>query len=160
MPTGLPFTGKAVLVWNLHPQMLSQRKNEFAHTEQIGSIWLTDAPYFILGDYSVTRYYPEYNTGDFFTLNINEVSAFLCLSVKYTDIQTCEYAGGFSIIRSTAETDVKLVSWPNKNLIAETHEVTSQPDECPYSLNTSQMSNNLVDVKNIDIWKWFLKYKQ
>ncbi|MBM3182395.1 MAG: hypothetical protein FJZ86_18935 [Chloroflexi bacterium] len=67
-PTGQPFNGKAVLAWNLHPQMDYQRENSLIHVEQIGSLWLTDAPYFILGDYSETRYYPEYNTEDYFTL--------------------------------------------------------------------------------------------
>jgi len=113
-PTGQSFAQKAVLVWNLHPQMDYQRNNSFTHTEQIGSLWLTNAPYFILGNYSQTRYYSGDNPSDFFTLNLDETGAFLCVSVNYSDIETCSYSSGYYIVRSTADVNVKLVSWPDK----------------------------------------------
>ena len=154
-----PFSGKAILVWNLHPEMDYQRDNRLVHTEQIGNLLLNDAPYFILGDYSETRYYPEYNTEDYFTYNLDEAGAFLCISVVYNDIETCTYGSNFYMIRTKADVNVKLVSWPNKQIISKTHVSTGEPKGCPPVLNTSQLGDHLVEVNNIDIWEWFVKYK-
>jgi len=159
-PTQNPFVGKAVLAWNLHPKMDYQTENSLIRTEQVDSLWITNARYFILGNYSETRYYPEYNPQDYFTLDLNEAGALLCLSVKYTDIETCTYGSGFYVVRATAEVSAKLVSWPDEKIIAETNIATGSPKSCAPMLNTSQLGDHLVEVNNIDIWKWFLKYKQ
>jgi len=154
------FTGKAVLVWNLHPEMVYQRNNKDFHTEQIGNLWLNNAPYFILGSGLGNNNYQEYNK-DFFTLSFDELGALLCVSVNYTDIETCNYHSGYYVIRAIAEADVKLVSWPGKNLIGETHVVTNPPTECAPSIPLSSIEeDHSVFVESIDIWKWFLQYKQ
>jgi len=157
--SGGSFDGKAVLVWNLHPEMDPWGENNPNHYEQVGSMWLTNAPYFILGDYDETNYYPDYDSNDFLTLNFDEAGAFLCVSITYKDIETCNYESGFYIKRALASTNVKLVSWPDKKLIAETSINSSTPDGCAILLNTRYLGDHLVKVNNIDIWKWFLNYK-
>ena len=75
------------------------------------------------------------------------------------NIETRRYADGFYIKRSIAEANVKLISWPEKQINAETTYVTDSPIGCTLYLNTGQMGENLVYVNNIDIWEWFLDYR-
>jgi len=153
-PTNRPFTEKAVLVWNLHNEMDYHLNNKNAHTEVMGNTWLTSAPYFILGETSQNKDYSS-----LLTLNLDEADAFLCISVNYIDIETCYYDDEKYVIRTRAEAEVKLVSWPDKRIIAETHYSTKSPEDCSlYFYSRSDLSNHLVKVNNIDIFDWLIKY--
>jgi len=160
VPTVHNFIGKAALVWNVHSQSTLPKSGSNAHFEQVGSLWLTNANFFILGNYSDTKYYSDYDMDNYLTQNLDEAGAFLCVSVSYRDIQKCTYHSGNNIIRTIAEADVKLVSWPDKSLIAEQHTVTESPDSCPPVIYGTSHSVYDVEMKNIDIWNWLLSYKR
>jgi hypothetical protein len=132
-------------------------KTSLSHNEQVGSVQLTDARYFILGNCSETRYYSDtFDAENTFTYSLDSAAALLCVSVKYTDIETCAYGGSpnapeFTITRTIPDADVKLVSWPGKQLIAETHAAAGVPPGCPALLSNQFSTNHIVQMNNIDI---------
>jgi hypothetical protein len=159
-PNYQPYEGKAILVWNRHPQYDDLQLNPNVHSEEYNGIILNNAQYFILGDYEVTSYYSEYDINEYLTLNEDEVGAILCANVNYTDIELCEYTNDFYIIRTIAEVDVKLINWANQNLIAEKRITTSTPNYCYPNIKSNQKGKNLILMNNIDVWEWLLKYKK
>lgn len=163
-PTGKKFNGKAVLVWNLHPKMDYYEETSIIYIEQVGNKRIIDSPFFILGDYD---YSDSYNFEDIFTRRLEEAGAFLCISINYWDIEICEYGPNsekpaFTIIRTIPEASVKLVRRSDNIVLAEQNVTAPTPNGCPQVFYGSDKfsTDHMVEMSNIDIFRWFLNYKQ
>ena len=158
-PTGSKFAGEILLVWNLHPKM-EYFKSRLPKFEEYNGLLLSSAPLYILGNYDETQHYHSSDTDKVFSYDFEGAGAILCRFVKYTDIETCNYERDIYIIRTVADIKAKIISWPDKKVIAETQSV-AQPNGCPALLNPKTVDgDHKVELGSIDLWKWINQYKK
>lgn len=153
-PTGDKFTGKIYPVMNLHPKEWS------ASSERYGDVNLVSSIFFILGRYDETQWYTFEENEKVFAEKLEEAGAILCVSVKYQDIETCHYEGDIYIIRSAADANAKIITWPDKQVIAEKQSLAKLYG-CPALLNPKTLDGKYkVEIGTIDLWDWIRQNKK